>query len=134
MFNRASIAAAAATVSARGVFSTLFFLDSRRTGWARIQSTASTSENTFVLMAAGIESLVARFALHAMKKHVQPSQRTYLYDTTYSFLFEDLLKCYLLKIQKMGRGKQCTQGKGKQCGKATISGPVSQDYGEQIPN
>jgi hypothetical protein len=34
----------------------------------------------------------------------------------------------------MGRGKQCTQGKGKQCGKATISGPVSQEYGEQIPN
>jgi hypothetical protein len=34
----------------------------------------------------------------------------------------------------MGRGKQCAQGKGKQCGKATLSGPASQDYGEQIPN
>jgi hypothetical protein len=30
--------------------------------------------------------------------------------------------------------KQCAQGKGKQCGKATLSGPASQDYGEQIPN
>jgi hypothetical protein len=34
----------------------------------------------------------------------------------------------------MDCGKQCTQGKRKQCGKATISGPMSQDYGEQIPN
>jgi hypothetical protein len=32
----------------------------------------------------------------------------------------------------MGRGKQCAQGKGKQCGKATLSGPTSQDYVEQI--
>ncbi len=39
-----------------------------------------------------------------------------------------------LKIQKMGRGKQCRQGKGKQCGKATLLGPASQDYGEQISN
>ncbi len=30
--------------------------------------------------------------------------------------------------------KQCAPGKGKQCGKATLSGPASQDYGEQIPN
>ncbi len=42
--------------------------------------------------------------------------------------------CYLLKIQKMGCGKQYTQGKGKQCGKATLSGPASQDYKEQIPD
>jgi hypothetical protein len=34
----------------------------------------------------------------------------------------------------MGRGKQCTQGKGKQCSKATLSGSASQDYGEQIPD
>ncbi len=34
----------------------------------------------------------------------------------------------------MNRGKQCTQGKGKQCGKATLSGPTSQDYEEQIPD
>ncbi len=34
----------------------------------------------------------------------------------------------------MGCGKQCTQGKGKQCKKATLSGPPSQDYGEQIPD
>ncbi len=34
----------------------------------------------------------------------------------------------------MGRGKQCAQGKGKQCGKATLSGPASQDYVEQIPD
>jgi hypothetical protein len=45
-----------------------------------------------------------------------------------------MLKFLLLKIQKMGCRKQCAQGKGKQCGKATISGPTSQDYGEQIPN
>ncbi len=34
----------------------------------------------------------------------------------------------------MGHRKQCTQGKGKQCGKATLSGPVSKGYVEQIPN
>jgi hypothetical protein len=39
-----------------------------------------------------------------------------------------------MKIQKMGRGKQVAQGKGKQCSKATLSGPASQDYVEQIPN
>jgi hypothetical protein len=39
-----------------------------------------------------------------------------------------------MKIQKMGRGKQFAQGKGKQCGKATLSGPASQDYVAQIPN
>ncbi len=33
----------------------------------------------------------------------------------------------------MGHGKQFAQGKGKQCGKATLSGPASQDYVEQIP-
>ncbi len=31
-------------------------------------------------------------------------------------------------------GNKFAQGKGKQCGKATLSGPASQDYGEQIPN
>jgi hypothetical protein len=45
-----------------------------------------------------------------------------------------MLKCKLLKIQKMGCRKQCAQGKGKQCGKATLSGPTSQDYVEQIPD
>jgi hypothetical protein len=40
----------------------------------------------------------------------------------------------LLKKQRRGNGKQCAQGKGKQCGKATLSGPTFQDYGEQIPN
>ena len=34
----------------------------------------------------------------------------------------------------MVRGKQCAQEKGKQCGKAILPGPASQDYGEQIPN
>jgi hypothetical protein len=34
----------------------------------------------------------------------------------------------------MGHGKQCAQGKGKQCSQATLSGPASQDYVEQIPN
>jgi hypothetical protein len=33
----------------------------------------------------------------------------------------------------MGHRKQFAQGKGKQCGDATLSGPASQDYGEQIP-
>jgi hypothetical protein len=33
-----------------------------------------------------------------------------------------------------GSREQCAPGKGKQCGKATLSGPTSQDYGEQIPN
>jgi hypothetical protein len=33
---------------------------------------------------------------------------------------------------EMGRGKQCAQGKRKQCGKATLLGPASQDYVEQI--
>jgi hypothetical protein len=56
-------------------------------------------------------------------------------STFFSFLFEDMLKCLLLmKIQKMGHGKQFAQGKGKQCGKATLSGPTSQDYVEQIPD
>jgi hypothetical protein len=32
----------------------------------------------------------------------------------------------------MGHGKQCAHGKGEQCGKVTLSGPVSQDYWEQI--
>ncbi len=32
------------------------------------------------------------------------------------------------------RGKPCTQEKGKQRCKATLSGPVSQDYGEQFPD
>jgi hypothetical protein len=32
----------------------------------------------------------------------------------------------------MGRGKQCPQGKGTQCGTATLSGPASQDFMEQI--
>ena len=34
----------------------------------------------------------------------------------------------------MGCWKQYALGKGKQCGKATLSGPTSQDYGEQIFN
>jgi hypothetical protein len=34
----------------------------------------------------------------------------------------------------MGHGKQCAQGKGKQCSKATLSGPASQGYVEQIPD
>jgi hypothetical protein len=34
----------------------------------------------------------------------------------------------------MGRGKQCPQGKGTQCGTATLSGPASQEFMEQIPD
>jgi hypothetical protein len=34
----------------------------------------------------------------------------------------------------MGRGKQCPQGKGTQFGTATLSGPESQDFMEQIPD
>jgi hypothetical protein len=33
-----------------------------------------------------------------------------------------------------GSREQSTPGKGKQFGKATLSGPASQDYGEQISN
>jgi hypothetical protein len=29
---------------------------------------------------------------------------------------------------------KCAPWKGKECGEATLSGPLSQDYGEQIPN
>ncbi len=50
---------------------------------------ASTLEYTFSLMAAGIESLVTRFALHVIKKHVAFSAHLVLY----SFLFKDMLKC-----------------------------------------
>jgi hypothetical protein len=76
---------------------------------------------------------VAGFASHATKKRAAFSEQS---STLYSFLFEDMMKCFLLKIQKTGIGNQCTQGKGKQWGKATlsVSGPKSQDYGEQIPN
>ncbi len=38
------------------------------------------------------------------------------------------------KYRKWVGGKQCAKGKGKQCGKTTLSGPASQDYGEQIPD
>jgi hypothetical protein len=34
----------------------------------------------------------------------------------------------------MGCGKQCPQGKGTQCGTATLSGSASQDFMEQIPD
>ncbi len=34
----------------------------------------------------------------------------------------------------MGCGKQCPQGKGTQCGTATLSGPVCQDFMKQIPD
>ncbi len=33
-----------------------------------------------------------------------------------------------------GLQEKCAPGKGKDCGKATLSGPASQEYGEQIPN
>jgi hypothetical protein len=33
-----------------------------------------------------------------------------------------------------GLREKCTPGRGKECGKATLSGPAFQDYGEQIPN
>jgi hypothetical protein len=41
-------------------------------------------------MVAGIESLVAGFASHAMKKHAAFSAQP---STLYFFLFEDMLKC-----------------------------------------
>ncbi len=83
MFDRTSIAAAAATVSARQVFLTLFFLDLQRTCWARIWSMALISK-PFALMAAGIESLVAAFALHVTKKCAAISAQ--LWPCTHSFL------------------------------------------------
>ncbi len=33
-----------------------------------------------------------------------------------------------------GLREQCAPEKGKQCGKETLSGPASQDYGKQTPN
>ena len=35
-------------------------------------------------------------------------------NTTYSFLFEDILKCLLLRDRKNGSHKRCALGKGKQ--------------------
>jgi hypothetical protein len=91
VFNRASIAVAA-TVSARGLFLSFLGGDLRRTCWATIRP---QHLNPFALMAAGIESLVAAFALHATKKHVAFSAQSL---NLYSFIFEDMLKCWLLKI------------------------------------
>jgi hypothetical protein len=76
-------------------------------------------------------TLVSGFALYATKKCGAFSARSL---TLYSFLFEDMLKCLPLNIQKMGRRIQCAKGKRKQCVRATLPGPMSQDYVEQIPN
>jgi hypothetical protein len=81
-------------------------------------------------MAAGIESLVAKFALHAMKKcaafsaHIIP------------VLLPFWRHVEVLASENTENGSRETMrtGKGKQCGKATLSGPASQGYGEQIPN
>jgi hypothetical protein len=127
LFDRASIAAAAATVSAQQVFSTSFFGDSPCTCWARIWSTVSTSEYTFALMEAGIESLVPWFAPHGRKKRAaflaQSSTILQRHD-------EELASANT----ENGLQEQCAPGKGKQYGKATLSGPASQDYREQISN
>ncbi len=40
----------------------------------------------------------------------------------------------LASERQKGLREQCALVKGKQCGKDTLSGPASQDYGEQIHN
>jgi hypothetical protein len=86
MFDRSSIAAAA-TVSAGGLFLSLFVGDLRHTCWATIRP---QHLNPFALMAARIKSLVAAFALHVTKRHVAFSAQSL---NLYSFIFEDMLKC-----------------------------------------
>jgi hypothetical protein len=107
----------------------LFFWDSRRTYWATIWSMALTPEPICSHGSWDCESCGSMwYGKEACLLSTQSS-------TFFSFLFEDVLKwCSLLKIQKMGRGKQCPQGKGTQCGTATLSGPASQDFMEQIPD
>jgi hypothetical protein len=125
LFDRASIAAAAATVSAQGVFLTLFFGDLRRTFWARIQSTASTSNHTFALMEEGIESLVARFAWDVRKKRAAFLARSLT-------MLQRHVEVFASERQKKGRGNNAHRGKGNSVVKPHLpeSGPASQDYGE----
>jgi hypothetical protein len=66
VFNRASIAAAA-TVSARGLFSDFIFLGLAVHLLGNNFNPWPQHSNPFALMVAGIESLVAAFVLHAIK-------------------------------------------------------------------
>jgi hypothetical protein len=66
VFNRASIAAAA-TVSARGLFSNFIFLGLVVHLLGNDFDPRPQHSNPFALMVAGIESLVAAFVLHAIK-------------------------------------------------------------------
>ena len=87
LLDRASIAAAAVTVSAGGGFcSTLFFWDLRRTCWEKILSMALTFEYTFALIAVGIES---QDWPHMQQTNVRSPRTRHLVD---SFLFKDMLK------------------------------------------
>jgi hypothetical protein len=78
----------AVTDLGQGVSLSLFFWDSRRTCWTRIQSAASTSKYPFALIAEGIESLVSGFASQARKKRA-----TFFARSSTFYLFEDMLKC-----------------------------------------
>jgi hypothetical protein len=62
----------AAADSGREVSLDLFFWDSRRTCWTRIQSAASESEYPFALIAAGLESLVTGFGSQAKPRRRGP--------------------------------------------------------------
>ncbi len=83
-------------LSTRSIFDFIFW-DLWQTCWARIQSMAPTSKYPIALMAVGIESLVAGFALHARKKRAALLAWS---STLYSFHFKDMLKCLLLRERK----------------------------------
>ena len=98
-----------------------------RTCWARIQSTASTSEYTFALMAVGIEN--------QDWPHMQ--QRNMCTDFSLSahlvlLPFQRHVEILASGRDKMGPATNELRGKGNNCSKASI-GPTSKDYGEQIP-
>jgi hypothetical protein len=67
---------------------------------------ALTSKHFFAIMAAGIESLVAAFALHGQRS-TRPSQRTYLY-----FLWGEKTCCPLIATPNVDNANR-RQKKGK---------------------
>ena len=93
--------------SGQGVSLDLFFWDSRRTCWTRIQSTASASEYHFALITAGMESLVTGFGSQARKKRAAFLAWA---STLYSFLFVDIGSVEI----KLGHANKEVPKKGKQ--------------------
>jgi hypothetical protein len=102
----------------------------QRTCICSVKLAASQSVYHFTHIASVTFTFVAGSAWHAMKKLSAFSAWS---STFHSFLYKDMFKCKLLRDKK-GLQEQCEPGKGKQCGKATLAGPVFQDYREQIPN